>query len=234
MTRRNRIGSILTAAVAAIFLLTLGATRASADTLTFDLTATNLSGYTGYGPFVQVGIDLTSSTTATITFTSLTNNGNIYLLGSNSAAVSVNVNATPGGWTIGSLSGSNAGTGFTPGPLSDGGSGNQDGFGSFNQQVNSFDGFTHSSDTISFVLTDTSGTWSSAGNVLVANASGYVAGAHIFVTASPADAANGAVITGDVTGDGTATVAEPTSIALLGGILAFTAHKIRRRKVRTN
>jgi hypothetical protein len=56
-------------------------------------------------------------------------------------------------WTLGAITGSNAGTGFMPGPWSDGGSGNEDGFGVFNQTINSCDGFTHSSDTISFSLT---------------------------------------------------------------------------------
>src|ERR1700752_1844357 len=62
--------------------------------------------------------------------------------------------------------------------------------------LNSFDGFTHSSDTISFDVTDTSGTWASASNVLTANSDGFDAAAHIFVTPSPANAANGAIATG--------------------------------------
>jgi len=112
-----------------------------------------ISGFTG--PYGSVSVDLTSSTTATITFTSLTNAGNIYLFGDD-GSVDININATS--WTLGTITGSNAGTGFTPGPYSDGGSGNVDGFGVFNQTINSFDGFTHSSDTISFDVTDTSGT----------------------------------------------------------------------------
>src|SRR5260221_13816806 len=116
------------------------------------------------------------------------------------SSVAVNVNATS--WTLNNIVGSNSGTGFTPGPYSDGGSGNVDGFGVFNQKANSFDGFTHSSDTIKFVLTNNSGTWAAATNVLTANANGALAAAHIFVTSSPANAANGAIATGFAAGNG--------------------------------
>ena len=71
-------------------------------------------------------------------------------------------------------------------------------------KITSFDGFTHSSNTISFTLTNTSGTWASAADVLIANAGGFAVGAHIFVTSSPANAANGALATGfAATGGGT-------------------------------
>ena len=202
---------------------------ASAD-FTFDLGVGNtaLNGFTG--PFAHVDVALVDSTHATITFTSLTNSGNIYLLG-DGGSVGVNVNATS--WTLGTITGSNAGTGFTPGPYSNGGAGNEDGFGSFNQTINSFDGFTHSSDTISFSLTDTSGTWSSAANVLTGNSGGNLAAAHIFVTASPANASNGALVTGFATGDGGGGgnfVPEPGSLALLGAAFLGVAAVSRRRR----
>jgi len=199
---------------------------ASAD-FVFDLGVGNvgLSGFSG--PFAQVDVALVDSTHATITFTSLTNSGNIYLLG-DGGSVGVNVNAAS--FTLGptAISGSNAGTGFTPGPWSDGGVGNEDGFGSFNQTINSFDGFTHSSDTISFELTDLSGTWASANDVLTGNSAGNLAAAHIFVTTFPANASNGAIVTGFATGDGGGGgnfVPEPGSLALLGGAAVF-----RRRR----
>src|SRR5215469_8194215 len=150
-------------AAALIAVAGLNLHQVKADTFSFDLNQGNssISGFTG--PYATVMINLTSSTTATITFTSLTNSGNIYLMG-DGGSVAVNVNASS--WTLGTITGSNAGTGFTPGPYSDGGAGNEDGFGSFNQTIDTFDGYTHSSDTVSFMLTNTSGTWSSAANVL--------------------------------------------------------------------
>jgi len=219
---------LLAVAALAASLLTLGAPSAVADTFTSTLDTGNtaLSGFAA--PFGEVSVTLTSSTTATVTFTSDVVGGNIYLFG-DSSSVDVNVNATS--WTIGSFTASNAGTGFTPGPLSDGGSGTVDGFGVFNQTVTSFDGFTHSSDTISFTLTNTGGTWSSAANVLVANADGNDAAAHIFVTSFPADGSNGALATG-FAAEGVTPTPEPSSLVfLLGGLVGFAGFSgIRRRK----
>jgi hypothetical protein len=190
MNKIKYIGAVLIAVAG------LGLQQAKAD-FVFDLSTGNtaISGFAG--PYAQVDVHLVSSTMATITFTSLTNSGNIYLMG-DGGTVGVNVNATT--WTLGTITGSNAGTGFTPGPYSNGGVGNEDGFGSFNQKITSFDGFTHSSDTVSFSLTDTSGTWANASAVLTGNADGNLAAAHIFVTTFPANAANGALATGFASG----------------------------------
>jgi hypothetical protein len=174
---------------------------ARADIITFDLTAGN-SAISGFpGPYEQVVVNRTSSTTATITFTSLTNAGNIYLMG-DGGTVGVNVNATS--FTLGTITGSNAGTGFTPGPYSNGGAGNEDGFGSFNLTINSFDGYTHSSDTVSFTITNNSGTWATASDVLTPNDTTHnaEAAAHVFITTFPANAANGAIVTGFAAGTG--------------------------------
>jgi hypothetical protein len=216
-------------ALAAALALTLGASSASADVISYfvDIPNPAISGFPG--PYEQVTVNRTSSTTANITFTSLTKSGNIYLMGGDSAA-SVNVNATS--WTVSNIAGSNAGTGFTPGPLSDGGSGGGAGgtIGTFNQSINSFDGFTHALDTISFTLTDTSGTWASAANVLAPNSQGNVVGAHIFVTSSPANAANGAINTGF--GGGHTVVPEPGPLLGAGVVtlmgLVYTWRRRRR------
>ena len=176
------------------------------------------------GPYGNVLVTLTSPTTANVTFTSDTNSGNIYLFGAVNA-VDVNVNATS--WTIGSFSGSNGGTGFSPGPFTDGGSGNVDGFGVLNQTINSADGFTSSSDTVSFTLTNTSGIWASASSVLTPNSDGFDAAAHIFVTSSPANASNTALATGFA-----AEVPEPSATLFvpLSGILATLLLRFRSKK----
>jgi hypothetical protein len=137
-----------------------GASRASADT--FKLIGLNvsndaISGFVKDYAFEDVG--LVNPSVALVTLTTSVVGGGIYLVGGIDA-VDVNVNADS--WSIGNIEGINAGTGFTPGPFTDGGSGHVDGFGVFNQRVDSFDGFSHSSHSVSFVLTNTSGTWSSA------------------------------------------------------------------------
>jgi hypothetical protein len=129
-------------------------------------------------PYVTVDVNLTSSTTANITFTSLINSGYIYLMGGGGMAA-VNVDATS--FTTRCITGSNAGTGFTPGPFSTS-SGTEDGFGSFNLQIDDFDGFGHSVDTLSFTLTNNTGTWASSSDVLTPNLNGFPVVANISVT----------------------------------------------------
>ena len=173
-----------------------GLQQANAATVPFTslLNAGNsaVSGFTG--PYGTVTINLVNSTTATVTFTSNTVAGNIYLFGA-AQAIDLNVNATT--FTVGAVTGTNAGTGFTPGPLTAGGSQNVDGLGTFNLSIDSFDGFTHSSDTVTFTVTNTSLTpWATANDVIINNAAGFDAAAHIFVTTSPANASNSALATG--------------------------------------
>jgi VPDSG-CTERM motif len=203
LLKSNRMGKIKYIAVLLIAVACVGLQQAKADLVTYYLTQGNpaISGYTG--SYATVTVNRTDSTHATITFISLTTGGNIYLMG-DLASVAVNVNAAS--WTLGAIKGSNSDTGFTPGPYSDGGSANVDGFGVLNQTINSFAGFKHSSSAISLTLTNTSGTWSNAMQVLAANAQGAFAAAHIFVhnftAAYPANAHNGALATGFAGNDG--------------------------------
>jgi VPDSG-CTERM motif len=174
-----------------------GFQQAKADIFTSSLNAGNsaIIGFTG--PYGTVSINLTSSTTATVTFTSNTVGGNIYLFGDGGSAA-LNVNATT--FSVSGITASNSGTGFSTTNAdytAQIGAGQQeDGFGKFNLTINGFDGFTHSADTISFTLTNTSSTWASAANVITNNASGFDAAAHTFVTSSPANASNTALATG--------------------------------------
>jgi hypothetical protein len=215
---RNFSALLLAAAVA----LTFGACRASADSIVYDLTTVNISGFTG--PFVQVTVNRTDSTHATITFDSLTNGGFTYLMHTNGAAA-VNVNATS--WTVGSIAASFLGSPLTA--PTDGGSGNEDGFGKFNQTISMSDGNPAqgtAASEISFILTNTSGTWSSAANVLTPNGSGQVAAAQI--GAWNGVTGNGFTNTG-FAGDA-ATVPEPSTLAIAGlGALGFVGFGLRRR-----
>jgi hypothetical protein len=200
-----------------IAIACLGLQQAKADT-TYTLSVGNTGINPPFtGPYATATVHLVNSTTATVTFTSLTQTISgttyIYLFGDGSS-VAVNVHAKS--WTLAGITGSNAGTGFTPGPYSNSGSGNVDGFGVLNQRITSFDGFTHSSDIISFTLTNTSGTWASSGSVLTANAQGAVVAAHIFVTTSPANASNSALATGFAANGGAQVPDGGTTVMLLG------------------
>ena len=203
--------------IVAVLIAIAGMGLQQAKAFESDLNAGNpaIAGFAG--PYGHVSIILVNSTTATVTFTSLTAAGNGYLMG-DGASVAVNVNATS--WTLGTITGSNGGKGFSPGPYSNGGSGNVDGFGVLNQTINSFDGFTHSSSTISFTLTNTSGIWGSAASVLVANANGAMAAAHIFVTKLPVNSRNGALATGFAANGGAQQVPDGgATVMLLGAAL---------------
>lgn len=164
----------------------------------FVLDQVNLSGISG--PYVQVDVELISGG-ATITFDALTNGGNTYdLLDGGSAAVNVN-----GPFTLADISGTHLGS-HTP-FYTNGGAGNEDGFGSFNLTINSFDGWASRSSEIVLRL---DGTWASADDVLTDNASGYLAAAHIGY--------GDGTFTGFAAGPGTSTsVPEPMSLVLLGG-----------------
>jgi hypothetical protein len=220
----KRITLVVVVTCAALALL---CTPSFADTTSLTLGTGNsaLSGFAG--PYAEVLVNRTSPTTATITFTSDIVGGNIYLMG-DSGMVALNVNATT--FTDSGFTGSNAGTGFTPGPFSVG-SGTEDGFGAFNLTINDFDGFSSSVDTFSFDLTNTSGTWATALDVLTPNSSGFSAAAHIFVTSSPANASNGTLATGFAANGGAGSgppVPEPASLLLLGSGLLFLSSTSKR------
>ncbi|SRR6266851_2041464 len=213
---------------AVVVLLGLSAQQSRADQISFDLTVGNpaISGFTG--PYANVVVNRTSTTTATITMSSYTVGGNIYLFG-DGGTIGLNVNSS--NFTLSSILGKNvSGTNFQSWSLVSVNSGQEDGFGTFNAQVNSFDGFAHSIDTITLTVTNNNGTWASANDVLLGNAGGSTVAAHIFVTTSPADGQNGALATG-YAGNGTnsSVVPEPSSVALgLIGLVGLSLTQIRR------
>jgi len=231
MAHIKRGGLVSSLAIGIVLALTLGAVGASADSISFNLTPANSGLNTGSGgcctgPYASFTLNRTSTTTATVTLNSLTNGGFIYLIGNNQGfAVNVNGTATSSGFTA-----SNSLAGFTPGPVSDGGSTSMDGFGTFSNSENFFDGFTSTATTASFTLTATGGTtWASAASVLKNNASGASVAYHGFACATsvavPCSSTTGATSTGFATA-----VPEPTTISLLaalGGLIAFAAVRLR-------
>ncbi len=206
-------------------------TLAFADSQTYYITVPNTAISGDTGPYGSVQVDLTSATTATITFNALTNGGYIYLIGGNSA-FDLNVNAssfsksTPPVFT--NL------TGFSP-SFDSYGSGNVSSFGTFNLVGKLSGGFTSTATSVSFVLTNNSGIWTSASNVLINNSSGYALGMHAFPCQSPGcTTSTGAAATGYAAGSLIVPAPEPGTWLLLGtallGILGWQSAKKRRVK----
>lgn len=169
-----------------LLLSALTVPGAFADT-TYDITVSNLgSGYTG--PYVQVDVDLVSSTDATVTFTSLDNGTYAYLMGGNQG-VGVNVNGTAS--ITGTSTESNTFSGFSAATLTNSGSQMYDGEGTMSNSVSFGDGFDHTATTVTFTLTASGATtWSSSANVLTD------AAAHVFACADTCKDSNGAANTG--------------------------------------
>jgi hypothetical protein len=222
LTRSFVFGSVL--------LLAFGVSCAFADQIyTLNVPNAAMSGFTG--PFATATVHLVNSTHATVTFDGLDNGGFYYLIGDGSEA-DVNVNATS--FSIAGISGTNSFSGFIPGPYSTPGPGNVSSFGAFNAIVDGFDGFTHSATEVTYTLTDLSGTWAGASNVLTPNASGYSVAVHSFACQNPCNTAEGAASTGLV-GNGASPVPEPATVSLFGlaGLVALI-YRSRKQTLTTN
>ena len=218
--------------VLATGLLALSATAtAFADLISYDIGVPN-SGLTTYpAPYATVSIDRTSSTTANVTFNALSTAAYDYLLGGQ-GVVDLNVNGT---FNVSGISESNKyGAGFMPQPTGypHVSSGNVSSFGTFNLSLDNFDGFTHAATSISFLLTNTSGAWNSAGDVLTSNGSSYVAAAHVFACTSPCSSTQENVITGfAANGGGNVPVPAPPIVPLAVFGLIIIGWMYRRHRM---
>jgi hypothetical protein len=170
--------------------MTVGVRSASADTIYLNNPNTAISGYAG--PYGKIDITLTDSTHAHVVLTALPGTGTVQYMFGDGGTLGLNVNANS--FTASNISGTNASNTFASWSLVGVGSGNEDGFGSFNLSINSFDGYDHAITSMTLDITNNSGTWANAAAVLAANNSGHVAAGHVFV--SPSASMTNALATG--------------------------------------
>jgi PEP-CTERM motif len=213
--------------------LLFGVNGAALATLIFTISDPNAGLAGNPAPYATATVTLIDATHATVVFQGLTTSGTDYMLGG-AQALDLNVGATaftisPDPVTALTL------PGFSVPSCSNGGSNNVSSFGVFNLTIDCFDGFPNSGKTFSFTLTNTSGTWGAESDVLVANADGNFAAAHVFVcNTNPCTPTAGARVTGfagnSEGGFPPVTIPEPQTLALLGlGLLVLGL--ARRRQV---
>ena len=167
-----------------IAIACLGLQQARADSISYSLSTGNDPGL-GAGPYGTVTINLTAGNTATFTFQAAA--GYLFVDG---GANAINVNSAS--WTVTNIV-SNGN------PLSDAGSGNEDGFGNFNQKL-SQQNSSNGASLVTFTLTNTAGTWASASQVLIDNGpSGWEVGAHVQVQGGPNNGVTGFAVGNETT-----------------------------------
>ena len=187
------------------------------------------------GPYVSMTVDRTSPTIATITFDALSNSTYQYLIGDDGQALALEVNATSA-----SVSGISATQlpGFTSISYSPvysftpPGTG-YDSLGYFNVLLDGTGaGYNTAATSISFTLTDNSGTWASVFDVLTSkgNDYGYAVGVHTYVCPDSSCATTDETTSGSV--GAPPAVPEAASLPLLATGLAGLWLTVLRKRAR--
>jgi hypothetical protein len=184
-------------------------------------------------PYATLEVDLTTDTTATITLTGLDNGTYQYLIGDDSQGAALNVNST--NFTVSGITATQE-AGFTSitytpkyyiaSPQG------YDSLGYYNLNINGTgSGYNTAAMSISFALTDVSGTWADAAAVLtsVGNDYGYDVAVPIYVC--PASNCTSSSTVSEVAHGtaGASPIPEPASILMFGGILLLVGRSLRRR-----
>jgi len=207
---------ILNIVLAGLSIIGLGVHSASAASYTLNTPNSDISTYGS--SFGTVSVSLVNPNTAQITFTAGSFGAYHFLFGDGgSVALNVNGAVTYGGYS--SITQPQTQGGAPQTPTFTQSSGNEDGFGNFNFQLNNVDGYQHAVSAITFTIDLNSGTWASDADVLTPNANLDVVGAHIFVVNADGTWSNTG-FTGYAAGSTPPVPDGGSTVALLGCALA--------------
>ena len=189
--KRTLASVAFAATVVAVVTLTGPSARATM-TEQIDAPGAALTGFTG--PYATVPISRVTNNRADIVLTSLTNLNGQRFSKSDSTAADLSVN---GAFALGTAAAADVfGSGFSASFGGVNSFGTLDGFGDVSFSRDS--GYPDAANLVSFLITSTTGLWTSDASVLINNAGGYSAAIRAFACTPPCTRPAGALATGFV------------------------------------